>query len=123
MDKIRIVGSDYSPISEAKISINGGEFEKLSVSPQAPQIYKHLRDLITPNDKSLIQYYGGERYFGGFVGVARKFKENEYDITLQLKSRFDEGNKAHFVAAMLLSNNEKPESKNERVEISYDDIF
>ena len=119
MDKIRIIGSDYSPISEAVIHING---EKAEALPQL-NIYDLLKDCKTPDNKPLIQFYGRNIYFGGFVGVVRIFRENEYDITLQLKSRFDEGNKAHFVAAMLLSDDNKLKIRKERVEISYDDIF
>ena len=140
MTKLRIIGSDYSPVSEVSISEYKGEEFKPVDKIKDNNRYKKLRSVFfgfinsfTADDgKSLTNYYGERLYFGGNVGVVRckkfTYKENEteteYDITLQIKSRFDNEKKAYFLAAMLLSKDDLEDRfKNEHVEISYDDIF
>ena len=54
----------------------------------------------------LCRTFNGKNYIGGSVGVVRnriyRYAEKEYDITLQIKSRFDKDSKPYFLETMLL---------------------
>lgn len=126
--KIRIVGSDYSPIDNAEVFISdGGSYRKVEPDDGLPEDFAQsfVTGFRTEKDKRITGSYGNNVYFKGFVGVVRdkNFRE-QYDVTLQLNSRFDTDNKAYFLAAMLLSDeNLNSRFLKEKVEINYNDIF
>ena len=70
---------------------------------------------------------GGKDIIGGYVGVVRKriyrYAEKEYDITLQIKSRFDKGSKPYFLETMLLDTFEENYIKENDLRINDDNFF
>ena len=129
--KIRIIGSDYTPVDEA--SVSSPDLAEIPNGLVESFVRKQTEHLIK-KDKIYLTDRGNELKFKGYVGVIRgrdfEFGDEHYDVTLQIKSRFDKSDKngksdkAYFLAAMLLSEDDiEKKLMEDRVEISYDDIF
>lgn len=77
--------------------------------------------------RRLWKTFGGKDFIGGYVGVVReriyRYSGEEYDITLQIKSRFDKGSKPYFLEAMLLDTFEDKYVKENDIMISDDNFF
>lgn len=75
----------------------------------------------------LCRTFNGKNYIGGSVGVVRnriyRYAEKEYDITLQIKSRFDKDSKPYFLETMLLDTFEDEYIKENDLRINDDNFF
>ena len=118
MSAIKITATvyDYSKFDEIKIAegINYKEVVKNFIEK-----YNSSYQLCTNSD--------GHIRIGGSVGVVRKriyrYAEKEYDITLQIKSRFDKDSKPYFLETMLLDTFEDKYIKENDIRINDDNFF
>lgn len=114
MKKITFYGKDFSPLTGAEYRLDGSDKAEVEgkyltllndfcTSYEIVTADKKTDNLLFPKNTAL---------FNKYVGVFRK-KEfpfyckinnvtETYDVTLEIRCRFDEGNKAYFLMAMLL---------------------
>lgn len=122
--KVRITASDYSRIQNAAFEPeieNKPEFVKQCFGDR-------YFEIISPNGTMERHRITKDGYFQGGVGIVRnrhfEYNGEDYDVTLQIHSRFDKDDKAYFLSAMLLSDDELENMfKNERVATTEPRVF
>lgn len=110
MKKITFYGKDFSPISEAKMKTEGLSDPVPMDKDNSELLRKFVEVYGLPKEDSKdngsrLSFYANNIMFGKWVGVFRKknFEYNGeiYDVTLEIRCRFDTDEKAFFLAAML----------------------
>lgn len=134
MKKVTFYGRDFTPISAAGVKghllgepIDGcGGLTYSGLLQQFAEKYK------IPGSEHSLYFYANHTMFGGCVGVFRhkNFQEattkNPFDITLEIRCRFDAEDKgASFLAAMLLclTNEGLPFAENETVSLTFQQVM
>lgn len=102
MKKITFYGQDFSPLTDAEYRL-GGDSKKIPVDDERCKL---LETFCASYTTVKLRFPENIELFNEYVGVFRikklKFEGETYDVTLEIRCRFDTDKHAFFLMAMLL---------------------
>lgn len=102
MKKITFYGQDFSPLTDAEYRLDG-DSKKIPVDDERLNL---LETFCASYTTVKLRFPENIELFSEYVGVFRikklEFEGETYDVTLEIRCRFDEDNNAYFLMAMLL---------------------